>query len=105
MTIDDEPLRAPSHCTIVEADTFRQALLARLSGEGAGPVEIDLSGVEDADITLIQLVLAAGKSAEAKGRSLSVTSSPAVADLLSRAGLSGWPMPSGTGTFSSIAGV
>lgn len=96
MTTDDKTIRAARQCTIIEADAFRQDILSRLHGEDGDVIEIDLSAVEDTDITLIQLLLSAGKSAEAKGRTLSITSSSAVTDLLSRAGLPGWPTPSGS---------
>ena len=46
--------------TIREIETTRQALLAKLVAKA--PLEIDLGGVTEADISLIQLLLSAAKS-------------------------------------------
>jgi anti-anti-sigma regulatory factor len=46
--------------TIREIEAVRRDLLARL--EAKKPLEVDLSGVTEADISLIQLMLAAEKS-------------------------------------------
>ncbi|WP_395018123.1 lipid asymmetry maintenance protein MlaB [Dongia sp.] len=49
--------------TIREIEAIRRDLLARL--EAKTPLEIDMSGVTEADISLIQLILAAEKSGAA----------------------------------------
>jgi len=51
--------------TIREIEAVRRDLLAHLQANGSetkAPIEIDLSGVTEADISLIQLMLAAEKS-------------------------------------------
>ena len=46
--------------TIREIEVVRRELLAKL--EAKAPIEVDLSGVTETDISLIQLMLAAEKS-------------------------------------------
>lgn len=66
--------------TIYRAAELRQAMLAALGQPGAG-LEIDLAGVTELDSAGVQLLIAAGKSAAARGGALRlVRHSPAVLD-------------------------
>jgi anti-anti-sigma regulatory factor len=56
-------------CTVEHAAALREALLTVTSlGK---PVTLDISGVEDADITFLQLLLATAQTLEKRGASLS----------------------------------
>jgi hypothetical protein len=50
------------------AATLRASLLQAL--EGDGPIEVDLNGIEDADIGTLQVLIAAERSAVSEGRTL-----------------------------------
>ncbi len=69
--------------TIREIETVRRDLLAKL--ESKTPLEVDLSGVTETDISLIQLMLAAEKS----GAPIRLTQSTpeAVQQALARSGI------------------
>lgn len=56
-------------CTVEHATALREALLAA-TGPGK-PVVLDISEVEDADITFLQLLLATTQTLEKRGASLS----------------------------------
>ena len=73
--------------TIREVEAIRRDLLARL--ESKTPFEVDLSGVTEADISLIQLILAAEKSAANLGASIRLAQPypEAVQQVLARSGL------------------
>lgn len=81
----------PSACTIVEANAICESLVERIASAAQGSVSLDLSQVAQADVTLVQALLAFEKSATAKGLAFSVSPSPAVEEILAQAGLSGWP--------------
>lgn len=69
--------------TIREIEAVRRDLLAKL--EAKRPLEVDLSGVTEADVSLIQLMLAAEKS----GAPIRLASSypEAVQQVLARSGI------------------
>ena len=69
--------------TIREIESFRRDLLSKL--ESKTPLEIDLSGVTEADISLIQMMLAAAKSGAAIR--LAQPYPEAVQQVLARSGL------------------
>ncbi|GGE25419.1 hypothetical protein GCM10011390_51070 [Aureimonas endophytica] len=91
MTSEAQVLRFDRSCTIVEAESLRAMLRDHLANHPAKTVHLDLSAVEEADVTLVQNLIAARKSAEAQGASVTAALSPAVAELLVRTGLAGWP--------------
>jgi anti-anti-sigma regulatory factor len=68
------------------ADSLREQLLRALYAEEA--IQIDADGVEDIDISTIQLLVSAKKTAGKMGRSFALTSAPkgALAETLVRAG-------------------
>lgn len=69
--------------TIREIEAVRRALLAKL--EEKTPLEIDTAGVTEADISLVQLMLAAEKSGH--GIRILRPCSEAVQQVLARSGL------------------
>ena len=70
--------------TIREIEAVRRDLLAKLAAKA--PLEIDMSGVTEADISLVQLILSAEKSAGATLRLLRPYPE-AVQQVLARSGL------------------
>jgi anti-anti-sigma regulatory factor len=75
--------------TIREIEAVRRDLLTQLESSGLdakAPFEIDMSGVTEADISLVQLILAAEKSAGARLRLLQPYPE-AVQQVLARSGL------------------
>ena len=61
-------VKAPAECRVDAAAGLKTELLAALDqAEGKAPVTLDISGVERADSSLAQLVLAFMKEAEARG--------------------------------------
>lgn len=72
--------------SVYEAAVVRDKLVAFM--DASESLRIDLSKLEDCDITGIQLLYSAKKTAEDKGKSFSVTgASPAVVDVMARAGI------------------
>lgn len=69
------------------AATLRASLLQAL--EGSGPLAIDLSGIEEADIGTLQVLVAAERSARAAGRPIRFIAGPetAVGKLLVASGI------------------
>lgn len=45
-------------------------------GEGEGDVVVDMAAVEDADVTLVQLMIAAARTASTTGRVFSIVNMP-----------------------------
>jgi anti-anti-sigma regulatory factor len=73
--------------TLRTAGAIHARLLEALKGDG--PIEVDCGKVTEADLSLVQLLLAARRSAERGGRAFAL-SSPAdgpLRDVLARAGL------------------
>ncbi|MBM3606561.1 MAG: STAS domain-containing protein [Alphaproteobacteria bacterium] len=77
----------PPRCTLVQAEGIAAECRNTLSA-GDGGLLIDASCVEEADVTLLQILMAARQSCEAAGRDFALTSSPALATLAARAGFS-----------------
>jgi anti-anti-sigma factor len=76
--------------TIYRAAELRQALLAALGDGAGGDLEIDLAAVTEFDSAGVQLLMAARKSAAARGRALRlVHHSPAVLDAFAVLDLAG----------------
>ncbi|MBB3951647.1 STAS domain-containing protein [Aureimonas jatrophae] len=59
---------------------------AMLEASAAGSLRLDLSGVESADVSFVQLVLALRAGLEARGDTLECLTSPAVVEAFSRCG-------------------
>lgn len=66
------------------AVAVRSQILAA-AGDG-GSLRLDLSAVEAADISLVQIVLSLGKTLRSRGDALTVAASEPVQDLFRRAG-------------------
>ena len=81
-----EDLRLEKACTIAEAPERQRALVAALASPG-GALALDLSGVERADVTLVQLCLAARASAARRDRAVFISAwSPAATAAFAAAG-------------------
>ncbi|WAJ29838.1 STAS domain-containing protein [Antarcticirhabdus aurantiaca] len=74
-------------CLLPQAEVLRYALIGKLGKLRSKSLVLDLSKVETADISLVQILLSLKKSAAAKGVALEMRSSPTVDSLLSRAGV------------------
>jgi anti-anti-sigma factor len=82
-------LRIEGEMTIYQAAELKQALLAAL--EQDEEVEIDLSAVSEIDTAGVQLLIAAGKTAQAKQKRLRLAEpSAAVTDVFKLFDLDGW---------------
>jgi anti-anti-sigma factor len=80
------PLKIAGTLDIYSADTLRDALYQHLQSRPA--LALDLSGADACDVTALQLICSARKSAEAAGRPFTVTDvSPAVAQTCAAFGL------------------
>jgi ABC-type transporter Mla MlaB component len=79
--------------TLRNAEQTRSVLLDAL--RGPSPVRLDCSAIVEADLSLLQLLLAAKKSAEAAGKDMTLAHPPSAAFLqaASRAGFSTGPDP------------
>jgi anti-anti-sigma regulatory factor len=73
--------------TVERADELKKAFSAAV--KKAGPIEVDLSGATEIDITFFQLLFAAHRAALASGQTLSLPADhpPAVQKALREAGL------------------
>ncbi|MEI6986855.1 MAG: STAS domain-containing protein [Rhodospirillaceae bacterium] len=83
----DGTLRLPPMTTVRDAAQLRDTLLDLL-GQGVSVI-VDCSVVEQADLSIVQLLTAARRMAERDGRQLRmiIPSSGALADLIRRSGL------------------
>ena len=61
-------LRIVGKCTVEHAVALRDALLEAVGG--TQPVSLDISGVEEADVTFLQLMLSTAQTLERSGRKL-----------------------------------
>ncbi len=86
--------------TISQAEAVQAALLDALQNHPA--VEIDCSGVEEIDVTFLQILVSAGRTAIAWNKSLRFASPP-VGLLADAIGRCGFPVPS-SGT-TSVADI
>jgi anti-anti-sigma regulatory factor len=80
------------NCTVEEASDASQALAKALAENDA--VILDISGVEYADITFVQLLLAAAQAAADRGKRLELSGEPSQAaqDALRLSGVTGDPL-------------
>lgn len=76
----------PPRCTLVQAEGIALDFRAAL-GAGGG-LQVDASAMEEGDVSLLQILIAARHSCEAVGCSLALTSSPVLEALAARAGFS-----------------
>jgi anti-anti-sigma regulatory factor len=74
--------------TIAGIGAAHAELAAALRGPGRGPVIVDIDGVTEADLTFIQLLEAARRSAAEADRDLTLAqpAGPAVQEILQRGG-------------------
>ena len=80
------PLRLTGRCTIAEVETQRDLVTAAMTATDDAMV-IDLASLEHADVTLVQLVLAAQAEARRRHRAFAVAAwSPAASETFVRAG-------------------
>jgi anti-anti-sigma regulatory factor len=86
-----EVLSLDGQVTLSGVAAVRERLLGALAGHDA--VVLDLDGLVDADLSLLQLLEAARVHAREKGKTLRLTApaNPALAALLDRAGFLGRP--------------
>ncbi|MGC4077870.1 MAG: STAS domain-containing protein [Rubrivivax sp.] len=79
--MDTQTLAIEGELTIYRAAELRETLLAALAAAPDGDLTLDLSAVTEFDSAGVQLLMAAKKSAEARGRGLRlVRHSPSVLD-------------------------
>lgn len=76
----------PRLCTLVQAEAIHRDCRAAFHA-GNAAFRIDAGAVEEADVSLLQIIIAAQKSCRAAGRGFSLGLSPAVAETARRAGL------------------
>jgi anti-anti-sigma regulatory factor len=84
------PFSLKGPCTLSQAEAIHAALGEHLLDHAGEALVIDATAVEEADVSLLQLLVAAGRTATARNVSLALRPSPAVSALLARAGLAGW---------------
>lgn len=77
-------LNLPPRCTLVQAEEIARDCLAAL--DAGGGLQIDAGAVEEADVSLLQILVAARTSCEGAGRGFSLTLSPVLEALAVRAG-------------------
>ncbi|RED26078.1 ABC-type transporter Mla MlaB component [Rhodopseudomonas thermotolerans] len=78
-------LRLPSDCSISSIRTIHETIQEALGRQG--PLEIDCSNVNRADLTAIQLLLSTAKTGEAQGRPVVLTElSEVLRNTMQRAG-------------------
>lgn len=77
-------------CLLPQAEVLRYALMGRLNGTRAKTFSVDLTAVEEADISLLQLLVSLRRTAASRAIALTAVSNAYVDDLLARAGLSNW---------------
>lgn len=97
METQQEPqqsLRLPADCSIGGIRVAYDMVCKALSGQKA--LELDCSGVNKADVTSVQLLVSAAKSARHVGNRVSLTAiSEVLRSAIKRAGVSGPAMPDG----------
>lgn len=85
------PLCLTGRCTIAEVPAERDRLVEALAA-GDGPLIVDLSSLEQADVTFVQLLVATRHEALSRHRPFAVAAwSPAAEDAFARAGLAAAP--------------
>ena len=86
-------LRLEGDCTIATAPATKALLLENLAG--GGTLELDLEGVGEADVTLLQLLAAAGRAATEAGGRLRAQGGSRVLSLAREAGFEEFPLAEG----------
>lgn len=81
-------LRLDAAATIADAAELRSHLLGAM--EGADPIQIDASALLTTDITILQVLIAAQRAADARSLAFRLDASPALVAAFERAGL---PVP------------
>lgn len=81
----------PSRCTLVEADLIADLLRKAVRTEG-GYLHIDASAVEEADVSLLQLLISTTTALIGTGRDVRLSTSRELTDLARRAGLEVTPL-------------
>lgn len=89
-TISTISFSMDSQCTLLGAEELCMTLVDRLSDSASASIDLDLSQVEEADISLLQILVSLRQTATARGCALGVQSNTYVDDLLARAGLTHW---------------
>ncbi|RIY02723.1 STAS domain-containing protein [Aureimonas flava] len=84
------PFTLGEACTLSQAEAIHAALSEHMLRHAADGLLIDATGVAEADVSLTQLLVAARRAAAARGLATTLLPSPAVRELLGRAGLDGW---------------
>lgn len=74
----------------MHAESLSLSLIDQLQEAASKSIALDLSLVEEADVSLLQILVSLRKTANARGSTLSVQSNAYVDDLLARAGLTHW---------------
>jgi anti-anti-sigma regulatory factor len=89
-----QPLRLPADCSIGAIRVAYDLICKALTGQNR--LEIDCSAVDKADVTSVQLLVSAAKSARHVGNRVSLTAiSEVLRSAIKRAGVSGPAMPDG----------
>ncbi|MBB3936243.1 STAS domain-containing protein [Aureimonas phyllosphaerae] len=77
-------------CTLSQAEAIHAALSEHLLDHAGEGLLVDASAVEEADISLVQILVSAGRTAASRHLAMTLEPSPAVTALLARAGLDDW---------------
>lgn len=80
-------LGLPPCCTLVQAEAIALECRAAFRSDAQG-LRIDASALEEADVSLIQILVAAQKSCKGAGRDFALVLSPPLKALAARAGFS-----------------
>ena len=84
------PFSLGSTCTLSQAETIHAALSEHLLDHAGEGLLVDASAVEEADISLVQILVSAGRTAASRHLAMTLEPSPTVSALLARAGLGDW---------------
>ncbi len=77
-------------CSLGQADLLRDRLSGTLADCTGDELTIDLSPVVEADVSLVQVLVSAARTAAARNIALRFRSSDYVNDLFARSGLPSW---------------
>jgi anti-anti-sigma regulatory factor len=77
-------------CSLGQADLIRDHLAGVLANRSDDDLTIDLSPVVEADVSLVQVLVSAARTAATKNIALRFRSSDLVDDLFARSGLPSW---------------
>ncbi|WP_294644487.1 STAS domain-containing protein [uncultured Aureimonas sp.] len=84
------PFSLGSTCTLSQAEAIQTALSEHLLDHAGEGLLVDASAVEEADISLVQILVSAGRTAGARHLAMTLKPSAEVSALLARAGLGDW---------------